>query len=357
MWPYVILLVCPLLVQHVRVKGAANGLSSDRKNRVAMTLFWLLLLFFLMFRHREIGRDLGNYEHIFRAIAQSGWSYAFDRSAEVAYNILNKLISVLTDDFQWVMAVSAVLSTVFMAGAYRRYSEDASLSIVLFVNLSNFVFLFSGLRQAIAISLGFLAFECVRRKKWLCFLLVVTVAMLFHTSAFILLVMYPLYHARITKRWLVFVVPLLGVTMLFNESIFGVLTGILSRFTKYEAEIVSTGAYTMIVLFALFAVFSYVIPDESRLDADTMGLRNMLLFSLALQMFAPLHTIAMRMNYYYIAFIPLLLPKVIRYRREGWRQPALIARYVMVAFFVVYFFLSAPKANSLDTFPYRFMWQ
>ena len=65
----------------------------------------------------------------------------------------------------------------------------------------------------------------------------------------------------------------------------------------------------------------------------------------------------MRMNYYYIAFIPLLLPKVIRYRREGWRQPALIARYVMVAFFVVYFFLSAPKANVLDTFPYRFMWQ
>ena len=31
MWPYVILLVCPLLVQHVRVKGEANGLSSDRK--------------------------------------------------------------------------------------------------------------------------------------------------------------------------------------------------------------------------------------------------------------------------------------------------------------------------------------
>jgi hypothetical protein len=79
----------------------------------------------------------------------------------------------------------------------------------------------------------------------------------------------------------------------------------------------------MLILFLIFTVFAYLVPDESKLDPDTIGMRNFLLLAVAIQMFAPLHSLAMRMNYYYIVFIPLLtvqIPALLRsiiYRRNG----------------------------------------
>ena len=219
------------------------------------------------------------------------------------------------------MVIAAVLSVWFVARAHIKYSTDASLTIALFVMTSNFAMMFSGLRQAIAISLSFVAFEFVRKKKLLPFLAITFLAILFHTSAFMILFMYPLYHLRITRSWMLIIVPLLGLLFVFNAPIFNYLTAIMSRFTDYEAGISSTGAYTMLILYGLLAVFAYVVPDERALaaDPDAIGLRNFLLMSVALQMFAPLHTLAMRMNYYYMAFVPLAIPMVIEYRSHRWQ--------------------------------------
>ena len=339
MWPYVLLIACPIVLHHMTMKSF-YGTTSDvfKKNSdKAMNLFWGSLAILLAFRHESVGIDLYNYHSTFNFISRSDWDTALDRSPEMAYNALNKVISLITRDFRWIIVVTAVLSVFFIARAFIKHSIDASLSIAVFIVMSNFVLLFSGLRQSIAISLGFLAFEFVRKKKPLPFLLVVSCAILFHTSAFMLLFMYPLYYARITKNSLIVVIPVMFLTFVFNEQIFGALGSILSQFTQYDATISSTGAYSMLILFVLFTIFAYLIPAESELDDDTIGLRNFLLLSVVLQMFAPLHTLAMRMNYYYIAFIPLLLPKIIEHRSKTWNQMAIIARYVMIVFFVSYY--------------------
>jgi hypothetical protein len=113
----------------------------------------------------------------------------------------------------------------------------------------------------------------------------------------------------------------------------------------------------MLLMFAMFAAFAFLIPDESKMDEETIGMRNFLLLSVVIQMFAPLHTLAMRMNYYYIIFIPLLMPKIISQRSERYSQVAILARYVMVAFFYLYFFVNAKTGDSLETFPYHFFWE
>ena len=122
---------------------------------------------------------------------------------------------------------------------------------------------------------------------------------------------------------------------------------LVERYTNYAGDMISTGAYTMLILFSIFTVFSFVIPDEKRMDNETIGLRNFLLLSLVIQMFAPLHNLAMRMNYYYIIFIPLLIPKIIAIRNKRWEQVAVLGRRVMVVFFFVYFFLSLQEHFAL----------
>ncbi len=359
MWPYVLLILLPLLVQHMRVQGATLYIAPpDRDNsRRALEVFFAMLLLLLVLRDKSVGIDMKNYIRIFEYISRSSWSRALGRSAEMGYSAVNKLVSLVAEDFFWMQAVAAVLSVRWLARAYSRYSTDGALTIVLFAVLSNFVLLFSGLRQSIAISLGFAAFEQVRQKRFLAFLATVAVTVLFHTSAFMLIFMYPLYHVKISKKWLLWVIPAMAAVFLTNRQIFGVLTAFLSRYTKYDAHISSTGAYTMLILFALFALFAYLIPDEQTLDPDTQGMRNFLLLAVVLQMFAPLHNLAMRMNYYYMAFIPLVIPRIIACRSRRWNQVALAARHIMVVFFLAYFFATAPRDNVLQTFPYRFFWE
>lgn len=353
MLPFVIMLIVPIIMQHVRIAG----ITVQKKNQRALFFFFMVLVFVVMLRHETVGNDTGNYIRIFYRFAGLSWNALCKVDMEIGFGYYAKLISLFFKNAQFFLAATAMLFIMMIYPTYKRLCVDASLTIVLFCTMSTFVMMFSGIRQMLAIGIGFIAYDFTRNKKLVPFALTVLLAISFHTSAFMLAFMYPLYHARITKKWLFVVVPVLVVCFIFNRPIFAALTLILEQYTTYETEISSTGAYTMLILFGAFTVFSFIIPDETKIDKETIGLRNFLLLSFAIQMFAPLHTLAMRMNYYYIIFIPLLLPKIIEYRSRRWSQVAMAGRHVMVIFFLLYFFLNANSGGSLHVFPYHFFWE
>ena len=352
---FYVLLLIPIMMQHFAIKGLQ--MDYQKRNKAALRLFFFLLTLLIALRHESVGTDTKNYIYYFNLFGRMNWSELGRNRTEVSFRYLNKLISLFSKEPQFYLAAAAVLVSVMIYPTYKRLCVDASLTIVLFCIMSTFVMMFSGIRQMLAIGIGFIAYGFVRQRKLIPFILLTLLAISIHTSAFMLAFMYPLYHIRITKKWLYAIVPALAVCFVFNRQIFGIIGRILEQYTKYDASISSTGAYTMLILFALFAAFSFLIPDESKLDDETIGLRNFLLFTLALQLFAPLHTLAMRMGYYYMIFVPLLLPRIIERRSKRWNQVAILGRHVMVAFFLVYFFANASGGGALNVFPYRFFWE
>lgn len=353
MFPFVVLLLVPILMQHIHVKR----LPYQKKNRAALAVFFLIYTLLLALRHGCVGTDTETYIDFFNQYAAMDWAEIRSIPYERGFVYFNKLVSCVSAQPQFYLAVVAVAISAMIYPTYKRLCRDTSLTIVLFCVISTFVMSFSGIRQMIAIGLGTVAYEFVRRRKLPLFLLTVVVAFSFHNSAFMLVFMYPMYHARITRRKVIALVPILAVVFAFNESIFSVLSLILERYTRFETEINRTGAYTMLVLFAAFAVMSYLFPEDEKLSEETIGMRNLLLLSVLIQMFVPLHTLVMRMNYYFIIFIPLLMPKIIEARSERWNQIAMTARHVMVVFFLLYFFVNASGGGNLDVFPYHFFWE
>lgn len=353
---FAVLLLGPIIIQHVIINN--RRVDYERKNQRALLFFFALLTLMVMLRHESVGNDTEPYIYLFRKFSKLPWSRIGRESLEPGFACYNKIISLFSKNPQVYLAVTAVVTSAMIYPLYKRLCADPSLTVVLFCTMSTFVMMFSGIRQMLAIGIGLRAYEFVRNKKLLPFVLTVLLAMTFHVSAFMLVFMYPLYHARITKKWLFVVIPVLGITFVFNRQIFTLLTILISRFTRFEGTLTSTGAFSMLLLLVLFAVFAFVIPDEAKMDAETIGQRNFLLLALLIQMFAPLHTLAMRMNYYYIIFIPLLLPKIIECKSERWRQVAIAGRYVMLAFFLIYFFVSnANGRGGLHVFPYHFFWE
>lgn len=358
MLPYCFLFLMPCLPLIFWVKRpSVNSVDLQKKiqNQESIIIFFMILLILLSLRSSTVGRDLPNYQIMFRTFSNIRFGEITTVHTEAGFVFLSKIIALLTDDFQWVIVVTAFLTIVPIALIYRMEIEIPLLTIALFVTMSDFILLFSGLRQSLAISIGVISYYFVKKHKPWCFLLMVLLAIFFHRSAFILLLLYPVYHMRITRRKLIYIVPVIILIFIFNQQIFHVLLSVISDL--YVTGETSTGAYTMLLLFILFAVFSFVIPDENKMDESIKGLRNILLLCLVIQMFAPLHSLAMRFNYYFMILIPLLIPKIITSSSIRWKQVSDFSVWVMTLFFIIYFLINAPITNSLDIFPYQFFWE
>ena len=353
MFPYFILVGIPVVINFFML-----GDRGKKKNRFLITVFFILFFLLLALRSEKIGIDLANYKSIYINWGKSSWKNIFNSMGEieVGYAVLCKLVYSTNASFHTFMVVVAIIEIVPLMILYREEVENAFLSIVLFLIVGIFPMLFSGLRQSIAVSLGAIAFLLLKNRKFILFIIVAFLATTFHTSAFMLFFMLPLYYLKITKKWLIVVVPIIIVMMIFNVQIFSALATLLpERYDKYEAK--PTGAFAMLLLYVFFAIYAYVASDELVIDKETIGLRNFLLFSIFLQIFASVHSLAMRMNYYYIIFIPLLLPKTMKYSRQSFVEVNMLAELVMILFFLLYYFYSAYNgADILQIYPYQFYW-
>lgn len=367
MIPYVLLIFLPLFIAtFINNFKTKNMECYERKQNIQETnclisIFFVLLFILLSLRDETIGRDLDNYRYYFEKISQMSRDELLQYNLDVLYTILVWSIGKLTDNYQIFLVIIAAITVFPIAVTYNQDKQHSFLKVVLYMNMSTFIMLFSGLRQSIAIAIGVIAYEFVKRKKPMCFLLFALIAWGFHHSAFMILIFYPLYHVKFKKKHLWFVIPCILVVFAFNKQIFTWATNLIGG-EKYIATTISTGAYTMLILFALFAVFSYIIPDEKKMDNETLGLRNFLLLSILLQSFSPVHNLAMRMNYYFIIFIPMLIPKVITCAKENLKDIAYVSKIILTIFFVSYYLINTYNScrtgiSALDTYPYVPFWK
>lgn len=372
MLPYIILMFAPLLVYQVAIlRNEQKGwhISIGKKphilnNSLIVPVFFIIFFLILSLRHVSIGRDISSYRQYFYAFSSLDFVDIWKEDMDVLYVLLNWIVGRFTDDFQVFLAVVAVITVLPIAVFYSEDKQYGFLKVVLFMNMSTFVMIFSGLRQSIAISLGIIAFYFVRKKKPVHFLLTALIAFGFHHTAFMILLFYPLYHARMRRSNLLFIIPAVAAVFVFNRQIFGFLGSLAFRFfgDKYDVEIQETNAYLMLVLFALFVVVAYFFPDEKKMDKEDFALRNFLLMALMLQCFAPVHNLSMRMNYYFIIFIPVVIPKMLKLSKENFREIAWLAKWVMACFFMIYYLYNAYKGSqtglsAMNIYPYRPFWE
>lgn len=355
MAPFIILLTVPIVI--------APFTKNIKINRVHLKylplfLFFVMLTTLIMLRHKNVGNDTSNYYYYFEEFSRMDWNTLLNRPGDVGFRVINKVISLISNDPRFFIAATGFIVSAMLYPTYRRLCTDSSLTIVLFCSLSTFGMMFSGIRQMLAVGIGVIAYEFTRRKWLIPFIIAVVVAMTIHSSAFMLAFMYPLYYAKITRKWLFFVIPVMSVVFVFNKQVFAFLGMVLEQFTNYEAEQTNTGAYSMLILLVIFAVISYLLPGSEVLDQETNALRNFLLIALGVQMFAPLNYFAMRMNFFYLIFVPLLLPRIINNNTaEKYRQFGVVLRYVMLIFFFGYFLSVTNQGGGLHYSPYHFFWE
>ena len=207
------LIFTPIIVQQFVVRK--NEIDYKKKNQNALLFFFAFLTILVMVRHLLVGSDTINYSNIFENIAMMDWEQLRNYSLEIGFTYFIKIVSIFSKDYRVFFCVTAIMTSAMMYPTYKRLCVDVSLTVVLFCLMSTFVMMFSGIRQMLAVGIGFIAYEFARNKKIPHFILAVALAMTIHVSAFMLAFMYPLYYAKITKKWLLAVVP--AIVLMFSN--------------------------------------------------------------------------------------------------------------------------------------------
>jgi len=284
MLPYYLVVIIPFFfaffsyVNNVDIKG--------KKKNYEVVVFFLIYFIILALRDITVGIDLENYFYYYEQIGNMDWLELSQHHFEKGYVYLNKIVYLISGgDFRFLLIIIAIITCFPIMYFYKKESYDGEISILLYISATPlFLINFSGIRQAIAIAFAIPIYYACVSKKIFRFIFYVFMASLFHTSAWIMLVMYPLCRIKIDyKRFLSIVVPVIIFIFAFKTQLFNFFLKFLSdKYQELYGTTTETDAIMMVILIGLFVVFSFVFVDEKEVDSEFNGLRVIIIFAFIL---------------------------------------------------------------------------
>lgn len=356
MLPYFLLVGLPALVSMYK-----SWKRDEKLNKAVINVFFLIWLLLLLLRKETVGIDLYNYSKMFQSAIRTPYgkifSYIYTFEHEFGFYFLSKAMSLLSTDFRWLLTIITLVSVIpVWVLYYKNTTKFPFLTIVLFLNVGVFSIYFSCLRQVIAMAFVLPAYYFTKNKKPALFILMVYLAFLFHKSALIMIFLYPAFYANLkSKGNISIILTAVGICYIFRKPIFTFFRSFISDY--YSSDLKETGAIAILLLLVIFVVFSYSVVDEEKMSEETLGLRNLLVMSALLQVFAGVNPLAMRLNYYYLLFVPFIIPRIAECSSEKNKRITEVSLIIMIFFFTAYYFYDAyTDVSTLKIYPYVPFW-
>lgn len=327
---------------------------------------YFLTLFCLLFSLRsiQVGVDIDGYVTEFLNIARTDWNHLFAETTtfygyEKGFIVFDKLVSYITKDANFYLFICATIIYGSLIYFFSFISEnDLTKQTIMFVCLPSFAVLLSGLRQAFAVSFVLLAYVMFKKRKYLISLLLYALAITFHATAFLGILLLFTRIIKIEKKhvltlFVVGIIVFLTRTVI-AKSVFEKIEQFSDKMEFYPIE--DNNSYTMILfyLIILFILFwlSNSVTEKNR---DFLEYRNIVYILMLLQLFASIQTNLMRTTYYFLPFLPMAIITVVEDGKLKF-QRKYVYLVLFIGLFILYFYFIA-GSSQMELVPYKFFWE
>ena len=231
--------------------------------------------------------------------------------------IVMKIIRHFTDDYQWIIVITALVVCFAYYKLLVKHSENGFISVIWFLGMLFYTFLFSALKQAWAMSFLCFAFDAIIEKKPIRYFLFVSLAVIFHFPALVFLPAYWIAKLKINKAFPVLMFSILVVVFIFRTQILGLMT---STYAKGEVDYTISFEYSgtkfvFMILMLAYGFYQYFVNNYS---SELKGKKfSTLIYFMGIA--AVIQTFCLYSNnferladFYYqfsILFVPLILSK------------------------------------------------
>lgn len=330
-----------------------------RANKGYIICIFVGLILIVGLRHESMGTDLASYLPSFDMLNSYSLLEVFFLppylNYEKGYVILNKLVgTVCGGNRSFFLLFCAIVSYIPVGRLIYKYSNNLVLSIVIYLGLPVFLVPYSALRQGIAIGITLCAFDAILENRGKKFFLLVLFASTFHSSAIVFLLAWPVYHIRIKKDIAIFSFFLLPIIYILRYPLFSFFSGFFSA----TAQADDNGAVTLFLVFSAVYLFCVVFSEQDK--KYTNGLSNLFFLACAIQAMGGVYSIVIRVGYYFMIYIILLLPEVLEdmSHRDGY-MPIIFVKIIVYFCFISFglYSIYTSRNSWAQASPYIFFWQ
>ena len=171
-----------IIVAAVLIFGAVMP-QQGRKRAWYIALMVVIHGFVCAFRYKYLTGDLVKYNTTYFTLSEYGWfsEQVVDQGRNTGFFWLMKLVYEWSNgDFQIFLIFIAVVVHLVLGYMIWRYSTAPWLSFLVWNCMALYIFGFSAIKQALAMSVVMLSFVAISRKKPGLFILLMTVAGMIH---------------------------------------------------------------------------------------------------------------------------------------------------------------------------------
>lgn len=342
---------------------AAYLFRGDERRNTFLFLAFFALFFVMGFRHAAVvGVDsTTSYLSSFKKMD----SYSFVMENNFAFYLWMKLIYTITNGNYHLYCI---ITSAFVMFAYyyvvKKYSKKPLISILWFMGMLFYTFMFSALKQTYAMAILCFAFDAIMKKNPIRFILLVSFAACFHLPALIFLPAYWIAKMNIGRAYFLLLGLVLVVVFVFRSQI---LNWMMSGYKGEEATFASTDASffgVKVSIMLIIAVIAFVLRMPDKEDRLYSVLLMFIGVSIVLQTFSGYSNIFERLADYYFVFSILFIS--MPFENQG-EYKTLVAEEslptinvwatVIVSVFCIWRFLSTVNNVASQLLPYKFCWQ
>lgn len=335
----------------------AARLPKEKSRKYCAIGMGVCLFLFAALRSWKVGSDTWNYYAGF--IHDSDMDYLdlllYYQGRDPFFHFFQRTFAYVSTEPQIFIAfVAGIISICFSVFAYFQKSNILVL-YTMYITLRMYAFSLSGMRQAIALSFVFIAFVLLQRKRpWYYFVSITLLASLFHSSAFVFILAYPIAKFKHTKivvaTMLTIGIANVGsggqIASVFANYIFG------NRFQGYLSHDFAFGASsTFLIYVAIFIWMMISYKMLTRLDKDNSLLISLssvgLMFSILGQALPNLF----RLSYYYI--LPLYSIFAILLDQKSKKDKSSLTRNIVIIVLMAQYVIMGAGAGTDN---YEFFW-
>lgn len=224
---------------------------------------------------------------------------------ELGFRLLIHLLGVMHVSRQGFIAIMSVLCQVPVFYFIYKRAKRPELSILIYFTFGLFTFSFSGIRQMIAMGISLFAVLALEENKKGRFIAWIFLAILFHKSSVLYILIYPLSRIRIRKigSYLIMFAAF-AIEVLVAPGVVFLATKLTGRDFVFQW----TGAYKCFLLYVMIWFFSAIlIPQNGVWSSYT----NYMYVAAAIQCLGMYHMSIGRLGYFFAFFECLLIPEII----------------------------------------------
>lgn len=176
---------------------------------IIIVIFWLSAFSFLRTSYNDTANYIGTFNSA-QTVAEGIANGTFTDWTGNPWSMLYRsLMREITDNYHIYFLFPAVLSSFAAVKLFKRYSVNPTFSLLIFFSLGTYIMYMAALKQCLAVFFLLLALPYAIDKKYVRFYLLVFVAILFHTHAF----MFAIVPLLLEKPWGKVTWALLGATI------------------------------------------------------------------------------------------------------------------------------------------------